>query len=174
MFSQYKLFLRWWLFVTIALVGGIFGYKWGIFHEIYNQDVTKISFLIFTILGFMSLWCGIKTFRLSRMPKKIKSDSEYYYFSKKLEDLADIGWFSSDLCLTLGMIGTVVGFIFMLGNGFANLDIGNVQSIQEALVQIGLGMSTALYTTLVGMISSVILKIQYFNLTHGLKGIVAE
>ena len=86
---------------------------------------------------------------------------------EKIEHLIEVGWFTSDLCLTIGMIGTVTGFIMML-SGFTNVDIGDIQTIQDLIKKLGLGMSTALYSTLVGLICSSLLKIQYFNLSQAL------
>jgi len=74
---------------------------------------------------------------------------------------AEIGWFLSEFCLTLGMIGTIVGFIMML-SGFNTLDIQNVSTVQGLLSQLGLSMATALYTTIVGLVCGSILKIQFF------------
>ena len=76
---------------------------------------------------------------------------------------ADTGWFVSDICLTLGMIGTVAGFIYMLSSSFANIDVSNVSSLQGVLSHMSAGMATALYTTAAGLVSSAFLKLQYFN-----------
>ncbi len=86
---------------------------------------------------------------------------------EKIDHLIEVGWFASDLCLTIGMIGTVSGFIMML-SGFYTVDVSKVQTIQELIKQLGAGMSTALYTTLVGLICSALLKIQYFNLNQAI------
>ena len=48
----------------------------------------------------------------------------------------------------------------MLGTAFNELDVTNIVSVQKALINMSLGMSTALYTTLVGLISSLAIKIQ--------------
>ena len=61
------------------------------------------------------------------------------------------------------MIGTVKGFLLMLGTAFENIDVSNTETLQNALTQMALGMSTALYTTLIGLICSLILKIQLVN-----------
>ncbi len=86
---------------------------------------------------------------------------------EKIESLMEVGWFTSDLCLTIGMIGTVIGFIMML-SGFATVDISNAKTIQDLVKALGVGMSTALYTTLVGLVCSICLKIQYFNLNQAI------
>jgi biopolymer transport protein ExbB/TolQ len=73
------------------------------------------------------------------------------------------GWLWSDVVLSLGMIGTVVGFMVML-SGFAGADFSNVENTQGLIAKLSYGMSTALATTLVGLISSVLLKLQFFML----------
>ena len=79
----------------------------------------------------------------------------------------EVGWFTSDLCLSIGMMGTVIGFIMMLG-GFANIDINDMATVQGLIKGLGVGMATALYTTLTGLICSALLKIQYFNLSQAI------
>jgi biopolymer transport protein ExbB/TolQ len=66
------------------------------------------------------------------------------------------------------MIGTVAGFIYMLGNSFTQLSVGDASSMMAALKQMGAGMATALYTTGVGLVCSILLKIQVFNLDQHL------
>ena len=56
----------------------------------------------------------------------------------------------------------------MLG-GLANVNVSDVNTVQELVRQLGGGMSTALYTTLSGLICGTILKIQCFNASDGLK-----
>ena len=76
----------------------------------------------------------------------------------------EIGWFISDLVLTIGMIGTVSGFLLMLTGAFAGVDLNDEVAMKNVLEQMSKGMSTALYTTLFGLICGSLLKIQYFSL----------
>ena len=79
------------------------------------------------------------------------------------DDLANrhaLGHFLSDALLKLGLLGTVVGFILML------MPIGEIQEFDPALMQrlltsMSSGMAVALYTTLAGLITSTLLKLQY-------------
>ena len=75
----------------------------------------------------------------------------------------------AESCLVLGLIGTVTGFILMLGTAFTELDVTNITSVQNALIKMSLGMSTALYTTLVGLISSLVIKIQLVTIERQLE-----
>ena len=134
-------FLRWWLFVTLMILAAIGALEMGIVEEVYTVDVTKLSFLIMALLSIMSVKCGIDTFKLTSNTEITEDEVERAY-SK-----AELGWFVSDFCLTLGMIGTVAGFIFMLSSSFANIDVSNVSSLQNVLSHMSAGMATALYTT---------------------------
>jgi len=150
-------FLRWWLFVTLMILASIGALEMGIVDEVYQVDVTKLSFLIVSLLSIMSVKCGIDTFTLTSTENLNQRQLDQAY-SK-----AELGWFVSDFCLTLGMIGTVAGFIYMLSSSFAEIDVTNVASLQNVLAHMSAGMATALYTTAAGLISSAFLKLQYFN-----------
>ena len=47
-------FLRWWLFVTLMILAAIGALETGIIDEVYQVDVTKLSFLIVSLLSIMS------------------------------------------------------------------------------------------------------------------------
>tara|TARA_R110002020_G_scaffold393192_1_gene603486 strand:+ start:110 stop:625 length:516 start_codon:yes stop_codon:yes gene_type:complete len=161
---KHTLFLKWWLFITIIAVGFIFAVSEGFVETIWEADATKLSFLLLLIFLKMSAWCGYKTWTLSRFIDEKKQDK---HIVEKIEHLMEVGWFTSDLCLTIGMIGTVVGFIMML-SGFTTVDTSDVKTVQDLIKTLGVGMSTALYTTLMGLICSAGLKVQYFNLSQAI------
>ena len=80
---------------------------------------------------------------------------------KKIKDYNyETEWFMSEILISLGMIGTVIGFIFMLHSVFGNLNISDTVAVQQSLGSMAKGMGTALLTTLVGLISSVLIKSQ--------------
>ena len=120
----------------------IYTFEW--FDALYNSDQTKISFLIITIFIIASVTVGYLSYRNS----------------KNFNKLSNYVWFSSETMVTLGLIGTVAGFLLMLSSAFDNLDVKNVENVQEVITDMSLGMSTALCTTLVGLVCSVLTKIQ--------------
>ena len=78
-----------------------------------------------------------------------------------------LGYLIVDILLKLGLTGTVIGFILML------LPIGEIkdfdpQILQKLLSTMSGGMAVALYTTLTGLISSMLLKFQYFLIDSSL------
>ena len=137
--------LKWWLIFCLILLGIGTAIFFDMHTKLYIADLTKLSFLILSVFLITSIWIGRKTY-----------DTEY---SQGVE----VGWFISDSCLALGMIGTVTGFLIMLGTAFENIDVTNSKTLQDALSTMAVGMSTALYTTLIGLISSLLIKVQLVN-----------
>ena len=142
--------LKWWLiFCLTLLMVGVSGY-FNFHTTLYNSDTTKLSFLILAIFFPTSVWIGWKTYLVGVL-------DDY-------EQKTKVGWFIAESCLALGMIGTVTGFLLMLGISFSNLDVTNQAALQDALISMAIGMSTALYTTLIGLVCSLIIKIQLVNI----------
>jgi len=70
------------------------------------------------------------------------------------------GHFVSEALLRLGLLGTIVGFILMLA------PVGQMESFDPVgartlLREMSGGMGVALYTTLCGLVTSILLKLQY-------------
>ena len=70
------------------------------------------------------------------------------------------GYVVADLMLKLGLLGTVVGFIFMLGS-LVDLNSIDINVMQKLLAQMSGGMKVALFTTLTGMSCGVLLNMKY-------------
>ena len=145
--------LKWWLIFCLTLLGFGTLYHFNMHSQLYYADVTKLSFLIIIIFVFTSIWIGRKTYDLES--------------TSVIDDKIDVGWFIAESCLALGMVGTVTGFLYMLGTAFENIDITDATTLQDALASMAKGMSTALYTTLTGLIASLIIKVQLVNYEVG-------
>ena len=145
-----KSLLKWWLIFCITLLGLCTCIYFNIHKDLYAADVTRLSFFIISIFICTSVWIGLKT-------HKVGIQQDY-------DQRSDVGWFISESCLALGMVGTVTGFLIMLGTAFENVDVTNAATLQQALSDMATGMSTALWTTLVGLVSSLIIKVQLVNL----------
>lgn len=102
-------------------------------------------------------------FSLLKQPSSKGDDS-----SEMLIDVLDgrcrgqfrFGYVVADLMLKLGLLGTVIGFIFMLGS-LVDLNSIDINVMQNLLTQMSGGMKVALFTTLTGMSCGVLLNIKY-------------
>ena len=154
---------------------------------IINSDRSKISLIILVIYLLATLhWFYIaitldKEISSIDKPEKDtligrylikrndleKTPSLYNLLEDELSNRHSIGYLIVDILLKLGLTGTVIGFILML------LPIGEIkdfdpQILQKLLSTMSGGMAVALYTTLTGLVTSMLLKFQYFLLDSSL------
>ena len=155
-----RILLKWWFLFCTQIALSTVAYHFGFFQHLYREDTTRIGFFILAILLLTTFWIGKRVYSLKKNWKGAQ---------EAIECLSP-GWFVAESCLVLGLIGTVTGFILMLGTAFTELDVINIVSVQGALVKMSLGMSTALYTTLVGLIGSLVIKIQLVTIERQLEG----
>ena len=87
-------------------------------------------------------------------------------YESRLKQPHDIGWFMTDLMIKLGLLGTIIGFVLMLGS-VSNVTDFDVSTMQSILKNMSSGMGTALYTTFAGLICSILAGIQYHLLDQG-------
>ena len=157
----------------------------GLFSLIVESDKSKISIII---LGLYLISCIHWFFVALNLDKEIKSienpdkttligsfvaditsigqtsvEKKITLLQDELSNKFSFGYLVVDVLLKLGLTGTVIGFILML------LPIGEIQDfdpkiLQKLLSTMSGGMAVALYTTLTGLISSMLLKFQYFLL----------
>ncbi len=73
------------------------------------------------------------------------------------------GGFASDTLIKLGLLGTIIGFIIMLAP-IAGLDASDKTTMKASMGLMSDGMAVAMYTTLAGLVGSILLKIQYYML----------
>jgi len=74
-----------------------------------------------------------------------------------------LGSFASDALMKLGLLGTIIGFILMLAP-IAGLDAADRASVKSSMGLMSDGMAVAMYTTLTGLIGSVLVQTQYYML----------
>lgn len=168
-------------------------YDLGLLSLIIASDQSKISLIILALYYLATAHWYYLSFSLDKEIEGLNSDdasssvllSKLKYFDGNdqqkstnylaiLEDeLANrhaLGYMIVDILLKLGLTGTVIGFILML------LPIGEIkdfdpQIIQQLLSKMSGGMAVALYTTLTGLVTSTLLKLQYFLLDTSLTGL---
>jgi hypothetical protein len=74
-----------------------------------------------------------------------------------------LGSYAGDALMKLGLLGTVIGFIMMLAP-IAGLDAADRVSVRTSMGLMSDGMAVAMYTTLTGLIGSILVQTQYYML----------
>ena len=142
--------LKWWLFTNLTLIAAFFLYKYGIWQEAFKVDTSYICIVITSLYCVVSLFCGYYTYEQDRFGK-----------CKSAEPL----WFCAEQMMTLGYLGTLIGFIMALGS-FAAIDVGNHTAMQGLLSHLGQSLGVAIWTSIFGVVAAVLAKIQLFHLEH--------
>jgi hypothetical protein len=73
------------------------------------------------------------------------------------------GSFASDTLMKLGLLGTIIGFIIMLAP-IATLDAADKVAMKSSMGLMSDGMAVAMYTTLAGLVGSILVRVQYYML----------
>jgi hypothetical protein len=74
-----------------------------------------------------------------------------------------LGTYAGDALMKLGLLGTIIGFIMMLAP-IAGLDAADRASVRTSMGLMSDGMAVAMYTTLTGLIGSILVQTQYYML----------
>lgn len=80
--------------------------------------------------------------------------------AQRLNGSTPFGAFASDLAMKLGLFGTIVGFIMMLAP-IAGLNGEDQAAIKSSMALMSAGMAVAMYTTLTGLVASILIRIEY-------------
>jgi len=146
-------FLKWWLLTCVIACSAAVLYYFDMWRTLWYLDQTKISFFIIALFTGVTAHIGLQTYKVSkRKPLNFRS--------------IEVSWFFAESMVSLGLIGTVTGFIIMLGGAFSDLDLSNIGQAKEVIRDMAAGMSTALTTTLVGLTCSLLSKLQLINLEY--------
>lgn len=155
-------FLRWWLIVSLMTIVTIGGCLVGGLELLLSQGTVgaAICFATLALLLVKTIKCGILTYQITA--------TDDIDIVKQIDISKDSIWLFANTCVKIGLIGTVVGFIMAI-SVLPQIDFANIGNVQSLMVKMSGGLSVALYTTLVGITSNILLNMQAFNLTQAVK-----
>ncbi len=105
--------------------------------------------------------------------KEKESINLLFFLHERCKGNHEVNWFLSESILKLGLLGTIIGFILMLGP-VTEITTFDVSSVQQILSKMSAGMATALYTTLAGIFGSSTLAFQNLILDKGAENLINE
>ncbi|MEK9152493.1 MAG: hypothetical protein AAB692_03945 [Patescibacteria group bacterium] len=140
-----RLFLQWALFMSLIGVAAIIGLSLGGL-AIFREEPTHISLITLSVFFLATVWCGRLAWKLSggHDPQDIVHELDH-------------GWFASSLCVSIGLIGTAIGYYMMLKHGAVGA---------EGRTAMFANTSIAVINTFFGAICGVIVEIQSHFIGH--------
>jgi hypothetical protein len=140
-----SLFLQWALFACLVVIGTLIGTSLGWFGYVLGGDPTHVTLITLAVFCGTTAWLGWQCWRLSE-----DGDAKAVLHSLKS------GWFASSACVTLGLLGTVIGYFLMM----QSVGGGGEDAAEQLVHQIRLGMGTVLINTVVGGVCGLLIEVQ--------------
>jgi uncharacterized membrane protein YecN with MAPEG domain len=181
-----RLFWAWAVQLGVAIFAAWWMHARGLWRKLIDGDPSGISVAITLLALAVTLWCGRRAWRLQAEASE-GSDWRHAYararaqspeqaaalLSEHSHGAHETAWWFAASAIKLGLLGTVVGFIFMASR-IGSMPSFDVDQIQALLTQMTAGMAIALYTTLVGLVANLWLGLQLLLLDRTADRIVAD
>jgi len=149
--------LRWWvIFCSVMFVLVYLGHL-GLLAQLWLVDQSHVASVTLGLFVIVTGFIGYLTHRLTN-PKLAEEDY------KKLKSFIQPCWYSSELFMGMGMVGTLIGFMLMLGPAVHGINVADPDSSKQAILNMAGGMGTAVLCTLAGISCSLLIKLQMSNL----------
>ena len=149
-----SVFKRWFALTNLIAIGfGTLLYT-GVIQEIITTDISGLSVVIFSAFVLGVALTGFISYRVGRTGE----------FGLQDENMLYVSWFVAEVLMVLGLAGTVIGFIVLFDANFNGVSFDNPETVKEIIVAIASGMGVALYTTITGIVTSILTKMLLVNI----------
>lgn len=154
-----KKFYTYWVSLLLIATGVFWGSYLGFVKTIWETDITMITSIISVLFIVSNILLGYVAYNIDSPTRN----------TKKLMKYAETCWFMSEQLMALGMLGTVIGLIHMLSANFGSNNLQDGNAIQGLLTTMWTSMGLALYTNVVGLATSIVLKLQVYFIAGDLE-----
>ena len=152
-------FTKWFLLNAIVLTGIFFAETKGAISAMVKNDVSYLTVVIMVLYVIFSCLVG----RLCYLSDKINKGREKEA-RRHLSKRAELGWFAAEHFFSLGLLGTVFGLCVATAT---NLDAE--AQVSDIVAGLKVGLNTAFYTTICGIVFSLPLQVQLMVLRFKLE-----
>ena len=159
--TEMRTFTKWFLLNAVFLTAIFFAETKGAISLMVKGDVSYLSVVIMALYVLVSGMVG----RLCYLSDKIKSRTAWEVDDKAaLLKRADVGWFAAEHFFSLGLLGTVFGLCMATAT---SLTEGS--EVSDIVAGLKVGLNTAFYTTICGIVFSLPLQVQLMILKFKLE-----
>lgn len=135
-----SLTIKLWAIFCVTVFAILVAQYFGVFSLIWATDITKLSFVMITLLLIIMLYLVVEVWR------------------GKIPDLKPF-WYLSENFLNMGLIATVIGMIYVFTSAnIGALDMSNPEMVKIVMLSMAVGVGTKLWATLIGLVCAGILK----------------
>ena len=148
-------FTKWFLLIAVTVTGLFFAEAKGAISLIIQNDKSYLALLIMLLFAVMTVRTGILCFHAD-----IAKDND----KKELNKKAELGWFTAEHFFSFGLLGTIIGLVLATGGS-----LDGAKPVSEIVAGLKTGLNTAFYTTICGIVFSILLQLQLLVLKNELK-----
>lgn len=149
-------FTKWFIINAIIFTTCLLAEKKGGLSLMIKNDASYICVAIMALYIVVSVFLGWISFLADRTV----NDQE----AKSLLKKTDIGWFCAEHFFSLGLLGTIIGLCIATG---ANLS--DTATTSQVVRGLKIGLNTAFYTTVCGIVFSLPIQVQLMVLKYKLE-----
>ena len=153
-------FIKWFLFNAVFLTVVILAETQGAISTMIKNDVSYLTIVIMVLYVAVSGLVGKLCYLADKTSNNIGGKDD----RAKLLKRSDIGWFAAEHFFSLGLLGTVFGLCLATTTSFEG-----ESSVSEIVTGLKVGLHTAFYTTICGIIFSLPLQVQLMILKFKLE-----
>ena len=152
-------FTKWFLLNAAMVTGAFFAETKGAISTMVAGDISYLTIVIMTLYVFISGMVG----RLCYLADKI--DKGYKPHDRgQLSKQAEVGWFAAEHFFSLGLLGTVFGLCVA-----TSTSLTEGSEVSDIVAGLKVGLNTAFYTTICGIVFSLPLQVQLMILRFKLE-----
>jgi len=152
-------FTKWFLLNAVMLTAIVLVEQKGMVSTVIKNDLSYISILIMVLYILVSAYIGRLCYLADRINKKRKREAE-----ENLAMRAELGWFAAEHFFSLGLLGTIIGLVLATQGS-----LDSSMPLNQIVSGLKIGLNTAFYTTVCGIVFSLPLQVQLMILKHKLE-----
>lgn len=155
-------FTKWFLINAATITATFFAESKGMVSLMIRSDSSYITILIMLLYVGLAAFVGDLCYKADQInDNKLSSSDEKSILLKK----ADVGWFMAEHFFSLGLLGTIIGLCIATSTSLSGTQV----QITEVVSSLKVGLNTAFYTTICGIVYSLPLQAQLMILKYRLE-----
>ncbi len=156
-----KTFTKWFLFNAMALTAIFFAQTKGAISLMVQNDVSHLTIVIMILYVAVSAFIGNLCYLADRAKERTIGGIDK---KSNLSRRAEVGWFAAEHFFSLGLLGTVFGLCVA-----TSTSLNEGTEISDIVSGLKTGLNTAFYTTICGIVFSLLLQVQLMILRFKLE-----
>lgn len=148
-------FIKWFLLASLTITALFFAEQRGALSLIITNDRSFLAVAIMTLFVITSTYVGTIAYKVDVASTKEKD---------RLNKQANLGWFCAEHFFSLGLLGTIIGLCLATQGS-----MDATKPVSDIVAGLKSGLNTAFYTTICGIVFSLLLQVQLLIVKIGLQ-----